>query len=291
MNAPEQFTALGDTNMIAVFNLDLCMEIIMLTTTQANLPKSDATPQRSEHSQAEGGHPMKILVVDDHFLVRAALCSILQKLSNQVVIMEAMNGRHTMQLVTEEADIDLILLDLNLPDRDGFSVLSELRQSHPSISVVVLSAQQDRESVVKALDLGALGFIPKSARREIVLSALQLVFAGGIYIPREILERADPSPSGDKPMCISSDTVRVKPADVGLTARQGDVLGLMMKGNSNKAICRALNLAEPTVKNHVTAILKALKVTNRTEAVIAVGALGWKWPSASLNVLQSVATQ
>src|SRR5262245_7715414 len=227
------------------------MEMVMLTTPQANFAKSDATPQSSEHSQADGGDLMKILVVDDHFLVRAALRSVLQKLSSQVVIMEAVDSRQAMQLVSEEADIDLILLDLSLPDRDGFSVLSELRQSHPSISVVVLSARQDRESVVKALDLGALGFIPKSGRREILLSALQLVFAGGIYIPREILEHADPSSSGAQPTRVTGDTIRVKPADLGLTARQGDILGLMMKGNTNKAICRTLNLAEPTVKNHV----------------------------------------
>src|SRR5262245_20613014 len=262
------------------------MEMVMLTTPQANFAKSDATPQSSEHSQADGGDLMKILVVDDHFLVLAALRSVLQKLSSQVVIMEAVDSRQAMQLVSEEADIDLILLDLSLPDRDGFSVLSELRQSRPSISVVVLSARQDRESVVKALDLGALGFIPKSARREIVLNALQLVFAGGIYIPSEILGHAEPSLPRAKPTCISADSIRVKPADLGLTGRQGDVLGLMMQGKSNKAICRALSLAEPTVKNHVTAILKTLKVTNRTEAVITVGDLGSKWPSASSNALQ-----
>src|SRR5215510_6754748 len=262
------------------------MEMVMLTTTQANSAKSDASPRKAEHSQAGGGDSMKILVVDDHFLVRAALHSILQEFRNQVVILEAKDGRQTMQLVSEQADIDLILLDLNLPDRDGFSVLSELRKSYPAISVVVLSAQQDGESVAKALDLGALGFIPKSARREIVLSALELVFAGGIYIPSEILGRADPSLPTAKPTCISADTIRVKAADLGLTGRQGDILGLMMEGKSNKAICRVLNLAEPTVKNHVTAILKTLKVTNRTQAVIAVGDLGWKRPSASTNVLQ-----
>jgi DNA-binding NarL/FixJ family response regulator len=267
------------------------MEMVMLTTTQANSSKSDANPRKSEHSQTDGKDLMKILVVDDHFLVRAALRSILQEFRNQVVIMEAMDGRQTMQLVSEQADIDLILLDLNLPDRDGFSVLSELRKSYPAISVVVLSAQQDRESVAKALDLGALGFIPKSARREIVLSALRLVFAGGIYIPREILWRADLSLPTAKPTCITADTIRVKPADLGLTSRQGDVLGLMMQGKSNKAICRVLSLAEPTVKNYVTAILKTLKVTNRTEAVIAVGDIGWKWPSASSNVLQGLANR
>ena len=108
-----------------------------------------------------------------------------------------------------------------------------------------------------------------------MLGALQLVFSGGIYIPPEILAREQPPASQPPRERTPSAT---SPADLGLTARQVDVLALMMQGKSNKAICRALDLAEPTVKNHVTAILKALKATNRTEAVIAVGELGWKLP-------------
>jgi DNA-binding NarL/FixJ family response regulator len=135
--------------------------------------------------------------------------------------------------------------------------------------------------VVKALDLGAVGFIPKSGEREVMLSALRLVFSGGVYIPPEILS-GSATPPGLAPSAASgrrSDgSAPTLPADLGLTARQVDVLALMMRGKSNKAICRILNLAEPTVKNHVTAILKALKASNRTEAVILVGALGWELP-------------
>jgi DNA-binding NarL/FixJ family response regulator len=141
---------------------------------------------------------------------------------------------------------------------------------------VVHSGFHDRANVVRALDLGALGFIPKTARREVMISALNLVFSGGIYIPPEILVRQDPSAPGQAgPARPVADRPGMSPADLGLTERQIEVLALMMQGKSNKAICRMLDLAEPTVKNHVTAILKALNVTNRTEAVIAVGALGW----------------
>jgi DNA-binding NarL/FixJ family response regulator len=148
-----------------------------------------------------------------------------------------------------------------------------VRERYPAISIVVLSGQQDRASVVKALDLGAHGFIPKSLPREVMRSALQLVFAGGIYIPPEILthEGSTTPPTSGTPVVRPA----ASPSDLGLTERQLDVLALMMQGKSNKAICRVLDLAEPTVKNHVTAILKALKVTNRTEAVIAVRELGW----------------
>jgi DNA-binding NarL/FixJ family response regulator len=224
----------------------------------------------------EGIADVEILVVDDHVLIREALRGVLKELKGDAVVLEASNCNQALQAIAEHPNLDLVLLDLNLPDRDGFSMLTELGERYPAISVVVLSAQQDRNSVVKALDLGALGFIPKSGQREVMLSALQLVFAGGIYIPPEILVRDEPSSRqrDDKPPVANRPTV--SPADLGLTERQVDVLSLMMQGKSNKAICRVLNLAEPTVKNHVTAILKALEVSNRTEAVIAVGELGWK---------------
>jgi DNA-binding NarL/FixJ family response regulator len=180
-----------------------------------------------------------------------------------------------MLLVDEHSDLGLILLDLNLPDRSGLDVLADLRERYPAISTVVLSAFNERENVARALDLGALGFIPKSSTRELMLSALRLIFAGGIYIPPDILVRRETAPSQPPPDTGRAEPRPPSPRDLGLTDRQVDVLALMMQGKSNKAICRALDVAEPTVKNHVTAILKALKVTNRTEAVIAVGALGW----------------
>jgi DNA-binding NarL/FixJ family response regulator len=213
---------------------------------------------------------MKILVVDDHVLIRDALRGALKELHGVASILEASDGRQTMRLIQEHPDLALVLLDLNLPDRDGFAVLAELRKLYPTISIVVLSAFRDRDTIAKALELGAVGFIPKSAQREVMLKALQLVLAGGMYIPPEMLARAgSPLPPAQR------DVAPVSPADLGLTERQMQVLALMMQGKSNKAIGRALNLAEPTVKTNVTAVLKALKVSNRTEAVIAVGALGW----------------
>ena len=225
----------------------------------------------------DGDGDVEILIVDDHVLIREALRGVLKELKGDATVLEASSCCQAMQIITEHPDLDLILLDLNLPDRDGFSALTELGERYPAISVVVLSGQHDRASVVKALDLGALGFIPKSGQREVMVSALQLVFAGGIYIPPEILARDEPSvrQPNEKP---TANRPNVSPADLGLTERQVEVLSLMMQGKPNKAICRVLNLAEPTVKNHVTAILKALEVSNRTEAVIAVGELGWKLP-------------
>jgi len=215
---------------------------------------------------------MKILLVDDHALIRDALRGVLKELAADATVLEASDCRQAMRLIAEHPDLHLILLDLNLPDRDGFAVLADLRNHYAKISIVVLSALHDRDNVLRALDLGALGFIPKSSPREVMANALRLVFSGGVYIPPEALARTDATPAQAAP------GRRVSPADLGLTARQMEVLALMMQGKSNKAISRILDTAEPTVKHHVTAILKALKVANRTEAVIAVGALGWDLP-------------
>jgi DNA-binding NarL/FixJ family response regulator len=223
---------------------------------------------------------MKILVVDDHALIREALSSVLKDLRSDATLFEAANCAQAMQLAEVHPDLDMVVLDLTLPDRDGFSVLSELRESRPALAVVVLSGVQDRETVKRALERGAQGFIPKSATREVMRSAFQLVFAGDIYVPPVILDREQPPgphipPSPTHAAPPRNDRPQVSPADLGLTGRQLDVLALMMQGKSNKAICRILDLAEPTVKNHVTAILRALKVTNRTEAVLAAGEFGW----------------
>jgi DNA-binding NarL/FixJ family response regulator len=220
---------------------------------------------------------MKILLVDDHALIRDALRSVLRELVGDAIVFEASDCRQAMRLIEQHPDLHLILLDLNLPDRDGMAVLSDLRKHHATISIVVLSAFHDRETILRVLDLGALGFIPKSAPREVMANALRLIFSGGVYVPPEALARAEPGVVA----AVAAPGRRVLPADLGLTERQMEVLALMMQGKSNKAICRILDTAEPTVKHHVTAILKALRVANRTEAVIAVGALGWDLPPIS----------
>lgn len=212
---------------------------------------------------------MKILIVDDHALIRDALRGVLAAMRNDAVVLEASRSSAALELAARNPDIELILLDLALPDCDGFVTLSELRERYPEMAVAVLSASRNKEDIARALKLGAQGFIPKSAHREVMLGALNLIFSGGIYVPPEVLD--DTASTPDPGTAIERS---LPPAlELGLTPRQREVLLLMMQGKSNKAICRALDLAEPTVKNHVTAILKALRATNRTEAVVAAGAL------------------
>jgi DNA-binding NarL/FixJ family response regulator len=212
---------------------------------------------------------MKVLIVDDHVLIREALYAVLRQLKREAVIFEASSSRQAVDIVKEHPDISLILLDINLPDRDGFSVLRELRDRYPTIAIIILSSSNDQDTVKRAFKLGALGFIPKTTEREVMLNAIELVFSGGIYIPSEILEETSPRLT-NKP--TTPDFLK----GLGLTDRQIEVLKLLMKGKSNKIIAKTLNMAVPTVKNHVTVVLKALSVTSRTEAVIKVGKMGWE---------------
>ncbi len=183
---------------------------------------------------------MKILVIDDHVLIREALRGVLKELSHDAVLFDASSCSQAMQIVAEHADIGLILLDLNLPDRDGFDVLAELREQYPTISVVVLSALQDRSVVLKALDWGASGYIPKSAKREVMISALKLVFAGGIYIPPEIPAREELSAPAPAP--VNNERPRVLPTDLGLTERQVDV-GAHDAGQEQQSLSAARSIS------------------------------------------------
>ena len=215
---------------------------------------------------------MKVLIVDDHALIRQALHSVLKQLKREAVIFEASNSHQAMCIVEEHPDISLILLDINLPDRDGFSVLRELRERYATIAIVILSSSDDQDTVRRAFKLGAVGFIPKTTEREVMLNAIKLVFSGGVYIPSEMLEETRSPRLTDKP--AARDSLK----GLGLTDRQIEVLALLMKGRSNKAIARTLNMAVPTVKNHITVVLKALGVTSRAEAIIKAGKMGWELP-------------
>jgi DNA-binding NarL/FixJ family response regulator len=172
----------------------------------------------------DGERFMKVLIVDEHALIREALYAVLRQLKREAVIFEASSSRQAVDIVEEHPDISLILLDINLPDRDGFSVLRDLRDSYPTIAIIILSSSNDQDTVKRAFKLGALGFIPKTTERDVMLNAIELVFSGGIYIPSEILEET-PSPRlTNKP--TTPDFLK----GLGLTDRQIEVLALLMKG-------------------------------------------------------------
>ena len=201
---------------------------------------------------------MKILIVDDHPLIQEALQHVLAALDPALELIQAQDASEAHAALSREPDTDLILLDLALPDSDGFELLGDLRREWPGMPVLVLSATHDRSTVEHALDLGAMGFIPKTANTRVLLEALRLVLSGGVYLPSES-GRAN---GGIRPRAVT------RPDQLGLTLRQADVLKLLVQGKPNKLICRDLRLSEGTVKVHVSAILRALNVRTRTQVVI-----------------------
>jgi DNA-binding NarL/FixJ family response regulator len=219
---------------------------------------------------------VKVLVVDDHELIRQALSFVLKQLDPALEVHEADDGGKALQLGVALENLGLILLDIHLPGGSGLDTLVSFRERLPAVPVVVLSASQRREDMILALDLGAMGFIPTSQSSQLMINALRLILAGGVYLPADLLLEHGPAPHQ------SATGVTGAARDyrnIGLTERQAQVLALFVQGKPNTLICRDLDLAEDTVNLHMTAILEALQVTNRTQAVIEVGRLGLKLPT------------
>ena len=195
---------------------------------------------------------MKILIVDDHSLFREGLSHVLHGLDEQVDLLEASNCDLAIQYVSENPDLDLVLLDLNMPGKDGFAALDTITKCYPATPVVILSASNQRGDMQNALDAGAVGFITKDTTSAVMLNALRLILSGGVYVPTGMAQQQ----VADQNLRNTSD----------LTPRQLQVLTLLVQGESNKLIAAELELAEATVKMHVTSILKSLGVINRTQA-------------------------
>lgn len=218
-------------------------------------------------------------IIDDHPFVLDALTVIISSMEQRPSVRGFESLREFEDSVASGASFDLALLDLGIP---GFAHLESLRHFRviaPVTPVVVISASDDRATILEALDLGAMGFIPKTSRRDLLMRALELVLAGGIYIPPQALEKPSALASS-KPQAEHSHHVHEQshPAAItsSLSPRQRDVLNLLIKGMPNKLICRELSLSPNTVKSHVGAIFRALNATNRTQAVIAAQRSGFR---------------
>jgi DNA-binding NarL/FixJ family response regulator len=226
---------------------------------------------------------MKVLLVDDHPLILAALQSVIQGLGDDVTVVGVETAELARSTLQADDSFDLVLLDLALGEVDGFEVLKELRSTWPAVPVVVVSASERTSDVIHALDLGAMGFVPKRTSNDQLFHALRMVMSGGLYVPpsmlgltapaphtepdtvpavmRRLAEHAQPEPHQSKSLSLES---------IGLTPRQTEVLALLLQGLPNKLIARQLNVSVETVKDHVAAVLRALNVSSRTQAVLAV---------------------
>lgn len=222
---------------------------------------------------ADAPGPVKVLVIDDHPLILEALRHVLAQLDIDLEVLDAASAEAGRRLVDEHPDASLALLDLTLPGADGFQLLAEFRAAHPAVPVVVLSASERHVDVLRALDMGAMGYIPKRSSNSVMLQALRLVLSGGIYVPAAAIGPGV-EPAGGRTPPAPAPALRTTPRELGLTERQAEVLGCILQGLPNKLICRRLALAEGTVKIHVAAILRALNVHNRTQAVIEASRLG-----------------
>lgn len=210
-----------------------------------------------------------VLVIDDHPLMRDAVCMTMEAIAPESRIDLASSFAEARRMLALNAAYDFTLLDLNLPDSTGFEALKALRAQYPQLPTVILSAETDRETILRCLDLGAAGYIPKTYHGEVITHALRLVVSGHVYVPREAI---DPRRNAHEPIRIGPPGG--DPRGLGLTDRQCEVLRLILRGLPNKIICRHLDLSEGTVKVHVSAVLRALGVRNRTQAVIAASRLG-----------------
>jgi DNA-binding NarL/FixJ family response regulator len=238
-----------------------------------------ALSEGAARPMATAAPELKILIVDDHLLVREGLREVLKQFDANTEVLGAANVAEALRAVETSADLDLILLDLALPDASGFSALQKLRQDRSDVPVVVLSASTDPTDAVRCIKAGAAGFIPKSASAGVLLGAVRLVLSGGVYLPPEVLlaQCAYGQETARSHIDVAGTArSQIDAAAFGLTERQAQVLTLLIQGKTNKEIGRALDLAEQTVKAHISGVLRALNVTTRAQAIIAVAQLGIK---------------
>ena len=215
---------------------------------------------------------MKYLIVDDHALVAGALTLLLEDRDPEADVHTAATADAALELVDREGDADLLILDLSLPGVTGTELMEEIVRRQPMLKILVVSGLADQESIMRVLQLGAAGFVPKSLDTELLSSAIDFVLKGGVYIPSKLLTESQ------KDGFFTRTAARLKTPEAApphLTDRQLDVLAQLAKGAPIKRICRELDLSEGTVKTHVAAIYRSFGASNRTEALIAARRAGF----------------
>lgn len=225
---------------------------------------------------------MKLLLIDDHPLFRDGLSLLIQHRLDLAEhggaeVLEAGSLSEAAAALEQHPDVALALLDLGLADRQGLSTLTEWRELAPHLPVVVLSADDRPATIVAAIDQGAAGFIPKTVEAGAMQEALHRVLSGGVYVPPLPSDAVAGDPAADLGAPdgeAARDESAGPEATFGLSGRQLDVLRLLVEGKPNKEICRMLSLSESTVKTHLSAIFRKLKVNSRTQAVVAVARAG-----------------
>ena len=215
---------------------------------------------------------MKYLIVDDHALITGALSLMLEDRDPEAEVHTAATAREALDLVNREGDADLLILDLSMPDVTGTELMEEIVRMQPMLKILVVSGLADQESIMRVLQLGAAGFVPKSLDTEMLGNAIDFVLKGGVFIPSKLLTESQ------RVGFFTRTAAHLKSSaeePVHLTERQKDVLALLAQGAPIKRICRELDLSEGTVKTHVAAIYRASGASTRTEALLAARRAGF----------------
>ncbi len=213
---------------------------------------------------------MKVLYADDHWITRSAARHLIDRLERGSELLEAADFRQALDLAAANPDLDLILLDLLMPGMKRFEGLRAIREALPQVPVVVMSAIEDRDEILRCIEAGAMGYIPKSSQSDEVESALQTVLAGGVAFPRRLLEQR--SPTKKQAVYAFGNEKSLEDVSSALTKRQLQVYKLLGQGMSNAQVAGALGLSEHTVRVHVSAIVKRLNLDSRTQAAISAAA-------------------
>ena len=218
---------------------------------------------------------MKILIADDHELFLKGLEMVLRDYNPELELVTAKNYTEVFAAIARDTDFNLVLTDLAMPGSKWLDAIQKIHETLPETPIIILSAVFDKEVVQKTIEIGAAGYIPKTSSNAVIISAVNLVLSGGVYIPPELLQDTSQNEFNllkqveNLPAAQDvSEKVKI------LSPRQIDVIRLISKGRSNKQIAYELGLTEGTVKLHVTAILKILNVYNRTGAVVEATRLG-----------------
>ena len=212
---------------------------------------------------------MRVLLVDDHVMFRQGLVFLLEDLDESLQFLEAGTCEQALEQLATES-VNLVLLDMHMPGKKNLQALEAILEAAPETNVVVLSGEDRPELIRSAIEAGASGFVPKSSSSDILVAALQLILAGGVYLPSSVLN--DSVKSSGRAQTDSSQQSAVEL----LSGRQLDVLLRAIQAQPNKIIALDLGIAEGTVKTHLSAAYRALGVHNRTEAVFAAARLGLK---------------
>lgn len=214
----------------------------------------------------QGVTTMRILFADDHPLFREGVKPVLAKLGPDVEIIEAKDYPSAFDAARDNSDIDLALMDLYMPGMAGLDGITRFRAAYPHIPIAVLSAADERDNIQRLLAKGTLGYICKSSPSDVILSAIKLILAGGVYVPPSLLE------GGMETEC--TPIVLENGRQESLTPRQVDVLRELIKGLNNRQIAQNLKVTEGTVKIHLATIFRILNVSSRTEALLVAQKMG-----------------